>query len=104
MASIRALKITGVVTLVDVDNNLKALQHAVDGYIETITLRGGAVMIVDEEGMLKEKPLNPIAGLIAGTMIYGVALIVGRDSDEFCDVPDELITILTEFSDDLMGI
>lgn len=84
----KALKITGIVQPVEIANDLRALQHAVDGYIETIGLRDGGVMIVDEEGMLKGKPQNPLAGLVAGTMIYGTALIVGADEDEFDDVPE----------------
>lgn len=88
----KALKITGIVQLIDIDNDLKALQRAVDGYIETIGLRDGGVMIVDEEGMIKDKPCNNIASLIAGTMIYGVALIVGADEDKFDDVPQKYVT------------
>lgn len=90
----KALKITGIVQLVEIANDLRALQHAVDGYIETIGLRDGGVMIVDEEGMLKGKPQNPLAGLVAGTMIYGTALIVGTDKDEFDDVPENYFELL----------
>lgn len=90
----KALRITGIVELVEITNDLRALQHAVGGYIETIGLRDGGVMIVDEEGMLKAKPQNPLAGLIAGTMIYGVALIVGTDEDEFDDVPENYMELL----------
>ena len=90
----KALKITGIVQLIDIDNDLRALQRAVDGYIGTIGLKDGGVMIVDEEGMIKDKPCNNIASLIAGTMIYGVALIVGADEDEFDDVPECYLSLL----------
>lgn len=90
----KALKITGIVQPVEIANDLRALQHAVDGYIETIGLRDGGVMIVDEEGMLKGKPQNSLAGLVAGTMIYGTALIVGTDEDEFDDVPENYMELL----------
>lgn len=90
MAAIRALKITGTVELIDIENDLHALQEAVGGYIETVTLRGG-VMIVDEEGLLKEYPHNDLASLIIGCHIYGTALIVGVNDDEFDDVPQQFV-------------
>lgn len=38
-----------LVHTVDIANELRALQYAIDGYIETIGLRDGGVMLVDEE-------------------------------------------------------
>lgn len=99
----KALKITGVVQLIDIDNELRTLQAVVDGHIETIGLRDGAVMIVDEEGLLKCKPQNVLAGLLAGTMIYGTALIVGTDDDEFDDVPEKYVTTLLRMNDEMHG-
>ena len=93
MAAIRALKITDTVELIDIENDLHALQEAVGGYIETVTLRGG-VMIVDEEGLLKEYPHNDLASLISGCHIYGAALIVGVNDDEFDDVPQQFVDAL----------
>lgn len=90
----KALKIAGIVQLIDIDNDLHALQRAVDGYIEAVGLKDGGVMVVDEEGMIKDKPCNNIASLIAGTLIYGVALIVGADEDEFDDVPECYLSLL----------
>jgi hypothetical protein len=43
-----------------IDNTLDALQKAVGGYIETVTLPGNMVLVCDEEGVLKGKPLNAI--------------------------------------------
>ena len=55
----KALTIKGtLIRLDEIANDLRVLQHAVDGYIETVGLRDGAVMIVDEEGLLKGKPYN----------------------------------------------
>ena len=51
-------------------------------------------MIVDEEGLLKGKPYNALASLIAGTGIHGTALIVGVDGDEFDDVPETYLPLL----------
>ena len=62
----KAITIRGtLIRLDEIANDLRALQHAVDGYIETVGLRDGAVMIVDEEGLLKGKPYNTLASLIA---------------------------------------
>ena len=88
----RELKIeTNSISVIDIDNELHALQDAVGGYIETIGLKDGGVMIVDEEGMLKQYPRNDIASIISRHHIYGVALIVGADGDEFDDVPDQYL-------------
>lgn len=73
---------------VEIENRLEALQYAVGGYIETIRLGHGGVMIMDEEGRLKGLARNQIASLVAGMDIVGPALIVGEDGEEFCDVPE----------------
>lgn len=91
-----------IVQLADIANDLRALQYAVDGYIETVGLRDGGVMIVDEEGLLKGKPYNALASLVAGRCIYGVALLVGADGDEFDDVPAHYVTDLLPLSAELM--
>lgn len=92
----KAITIKGTLLRLDeIANDLRALQHAVDGYIEIVGLRDGAVMIVDEEGKLKDKPYNLLASLVAGTDIVGSALIVGVDGEEFCDVPEPYLTLLS---------
>jgi len=78
--------------------SLKALQTAVGGYIEPVRLHRGAlaalagyfdedlgdpVMLVDEEGLLKQRPANLFASAIAARPIVGDVLIVDiRDPDE----------------------
>lgn len=99
----KALRIDQAAELIDIQNELEALQAAVGGYIEAITLDYGAVMIVDEEGRLKGKPLNDLASLIAGVGIVGAALIVGVDGEEFDDVPEVYIESLLLLSDVLNG-
>lgn len=86
----RALKLEmNSISIVDVDNELRAFQKAVGGHIETFGLKDGGVMIVDEEGMLKQYPHNDLASYISGKHIYGTALIVGVDGEEFDDVPEQ---------------
>ena len=96
----RAILIKGlIIRRIDIENTLPALQQAVDGKIETVTLRDNGVMICDREAMPKDKPYNSLASLIAGTGIYGDALIVGADGDTVCDVPDPF-TVFADFPDD----
>lgn len=91
----KALRIEGtIIRLDEIKNDLRALQHAVDGYIETVRLQGGGVMIVNEEGLLREMPYNALASLVAGTGIHGTALIVGENGEEFADVPEDYLTLL----------
>lgn len=97
----RAIKIlqTGGSEYIDIPNTLEALQKEVGGYIETLTLAPGVVMIVDEEGRLKDKPFNRKASDLSGVGIVGDALIVGAEGEEFTDVPEEIIKILAHIFD-----
>ena len=88
----KALKLEGTtVTQVEIDNTLEALQAAVDGYIEAVTLiPGKAVMIVNEEGLLRGMAQNPIASAVANTQIVGPAVVVGVDGEDFTDIPEDV--------------
>lgn len=86
----RAMKLClNSISIVDVENDLHALQNEVGGRIETVRLKDGGLMIVDEEGILKQYPHNDLASYISGRHIYGTALIVGVDGEEFDDVPKQ---------------
>lgn len=69
-----------------IPNDLRILQQYVDGNIETVT-RGDTVIICDDEGRLKGKPMNCS---IAGIAFCGTVIIAGVDGDEFADAPDTL--------------
>lgn len=71
--------------IIEVENTLKALQAEVGGYIETVTIASDAVIICNEEGRLCGLPYNCRFG---GVDFVGTILVVGRDRDEFCDVPE----------------
>lgn len=88
----KALKIEGrCITDTDIENTLDAFQEAVGGYIEAVTLvPGKAVMIVNEEGLLRGLSPNPIASAVANTQIVGTAIVVGVDGEEFTDVPEDV--------------
>ncbi|MBO7373651.1 MAG: DUF3846 domain-containing protein [Oscillospiraceae bacterium] len=76
---------------IEIENTLKALQKAVDGNIETVTLIGGyAVMIVNEEGLLRGMPSNLTASAVAARKIVGPALVVGVKGEEFTDIPKDV--------------
>ena len=90
----RAIKITSLVKAIDVKNELHALQQEVQGYIEEVRLKDRGIMLVNEEGAINGMPQNPIASLVAGTMIYGPALIVGRAGDEYTDFPEAFTELL----------
>jgi hypothetical protein len=47
--------------------------------IEVVYLRGGAVLLVDEEGLLKSLDLNIVATNIAGHEIVGDAVMVPKE-------------------------
>ena len=71
--------------LVEVENTLKALQQEVGGYIETVTIASDAVVICNEEGRILGLPDNC---RVCGVDFVGTILVVGRNKDEFCDVPE----------------
>ena len=70
--------------LIDIDNTLKALQAEVGGYIETVSI-ADVVIICNEEGRLCGLPHNC---RFVGVDFVGTILVVGRNKDEFCDVPE----------------
>ena len=72
-----------------IEDNLKNLQNAVGGYIETFTIttdRGRIVVICDEEGRMKDKERNCT---LFGNTFVGDIVIVGADpvTGNFKDLP-----------------
>ena len=59
---------------------LKEMQEIVGGYIEIVSLDGGMIMVVNEEGLLKRLPPNVIASELAGRVIVG-SVLVCREKD-----------------------
>lgn len=62
---------------------------------ESVRLGTDAVMLVDEEGLLKALPFNGMASMIADRHLVGTALVVGImgtcDGDVFCDCPERFL-------------
>ena len=71
--------------LVEVENTPKALQQEVGGHIETVTIASDAVIICNEEGVPLGMPYNC---RFFDVDFVGPILGVGRNKDEFCDVPE----------------
>ena len=74
----------------DIEYTLQALQKAVGGYIETVTIAEDLVIICNEEGRLKGLPYNCEA---AGINFVGNILFVGADEADFTDVTVPIETI-----------
>ena len=71
--------------IIDIDNTLESLQAEVDGYIEAVTISADAVVICNEEGLLRGLPNNC---RFFGMPFVGAFLVVGQNGDAFCDVPE----------------
>ena len=66
-------------TIDDVEPTLTEMQKFVGGYIEVVYLNKESMMIIDEEGKIKDKPLNKEATDIAHEhkAIYNTDYIAG---------------------------
>lgn len=80
--------------VIDIDNDLKALQEAVDGYIEVLGVGDNVLMICDEEGKLKGKPYNFDLG---HDIIVGDVLFVKSSGEDFTDLDDVSANVVLNF-------
>lgn len=71
-----------------IPNTLEAFQHLVGGYIETLSLPNGFVIVINEEGRLKGLRANIIcyAGVIVGNVV-----ITKAEGEEFISLTPEQI-------------
>ena len=75
----------------EIENSLSALQQAVGGYIETVTLAEDCCVICNEEGRLQGLPYNLT---FYGVSFVGTILFVGVAGDEFADLSEQQVEIL----------
>lgn len=68
-----------------IDNELSALQDLVGGYIQTVYLPHGVIMIVNEEGKLMGLKPNFRFG---NDLIVGTAVFVSADGEEFAGLSE----------------
>lgn len=71
---------------VEVQNDLRPLQRAVQGMIELVPLDDNTMLICNEEGKLLGMPGNRRLG--GGSVIAGPFLVVGSTEDDFCSLTD----------------
>jgi len=64
------------ITISDISSSkLDDMKQCVGGLIELVVI-DNMVLVVDEEGLLKRKPINPIATAMARKAIVGDVLVV----------------------------
>ena len=56
------------------DFQLEELNAYIGGWIEIVRIGGGEILVVDEEGLCKELPINTTASILAGYTIVGPAV------------------------------
>lgn len=66
----------------DIPNTLEALQSLVMGLIETVTLSGDLLLIVNEEGLINDMRFNC---RIYGYPFFGPIVFASVDGEEFGD-------------------
>ena len=65
-----------------VNNELKAFQEIVDGYLEVVPLRNGSdVIIVNEEGKIRDCKFNFTMLDFIDDQIFGTVIVAGVDKD-----------------------
>lgn len=70
-----------------INDELETLQSLVGGYIETLYFSDGLVAIVDEEGMLKDLPIQffrnmPLLGTIILTRLDEEGIMISLSDEE----------------------
>ncbi len=87
----QAVEITGKT----IEQQNECIHDLLGGYFECVHLSADAVMLVDDEGLIKNLAVNAVASRIADyPFLFGTALIVGLDGDVFCDCPERFLSSL----------
>ena len=81
----------------NITNSLSAMQSAVGGYIETVT-RSDYVIVVNEEGLLRNLPINPSVPRYVGDLFF-----VGYKGDEFTDLDQGLARNILQMCKETYG-
>ena len=59
--------------------SLQELQQYVKGLIEIVPIDAERMAIVNEEGLLMQLPMNPVASQVAGRLLLGPVLVLSSD-------------------------
>lgn len=77
--------------VIEVENNLETFQKIVGGYIEVYPIFEDMLIILNEEGKLKNLEPNLI---LKNDVIVGTVAIAGRGEEDFISLTDEQIDII----------
>lgn len=72
---VSVIRVDGRIERKEIDGTLKELQELVGGYIETVNFND-RVIIVDEEGLCKNKEVNKVATNYAGFPLVGDVVVM----------------------------
>ena len=79
-----------------IPNELGVMQQLVDGYIEIITLLDDLVIICNDEGRINGMKKNFRIDAL-NDFVFGPALFVGADGEEFCSIKEEHEKLIKDF-------
>ena len=74
---------------IEVGNELEELQQLVGGYIETIPYKDNIIILLDEEGRLKDSEDNIVVskyGMLVGNIIF-----IGTEGEDFTSLTEAQI-------------
>ena len=85
--------------VIDVEYELHAMQELIDGYLQVLGIGEGFILVADEEGVLKNKPVNRVLKLNGfNTTIQGDFFICKAEGENFAGITDqEAIYAATHF-------
>lgn len=83
--------------VIEIENELSALQEAVGGPIEVLPIAEDICVLCNGEGKLLGLPRNIV---LCGDTIVGTILIVGVAGEEFCNLSDFWLMTLMGDDDD----
>ena len=113
---INVLKLTAgsvIADLEEIEDELEVYQKFVDGYIECVLINERLVMVVNDEGSIRELPENIIASClywsITGrpvTPICGNVILVGYRPEDgsFCNVPPAAVLSVLDLARKLRAL
>lgn len=71
--------------MTNISTRLEALQKTVEGYIEMVKLDQDVMLIVDEEGRIKNNPQYNCT--VKGIPLFGTIIAIGYGGEELTDLP-----------------
>ena len=91
----------------EIEDELEVYQKFVYGYIECVRLHERLVMVVNDEGLIRELPENKIATVLYWTAIRkpvtpicGNAILAGvnPENGEFCNIPPSAVFLVLDLT------